>query len=95
MFRGDSLAPGVRAKWERRNVRMVDSRWIPKSSESVIVIAISRITSVGPFARVSIDQEHLTARVNGHGQSWASGTTLYLMRRGRQWFIVSSSTWIT
>jgi hypothetical protein len=95
VLRGDSLAPAVRARWERRNVRIVDSLWNLKSSESAIIVSISAVRRKGPFARVSIDQLHLTARVNGRGQSWASGTTLYLMQRGGKWFIVSTDTWIT
>jgi hypothetical protein len=95
VLRGDDLAPALRARWEGRNVRIVDSHWTPKSSESVIVVAISGVQQIGPFARVSLRHYHLTARVNGRGQSWAAGTTLYLMRRGSEWLIVSSSSWIT
>jgi hypothetical protein len=53
--------------------------------------------SSGVFARETQERQHyhLTARVNGRGQSWAAGTTLYLMRRGSEWSIVSSSSWIT
>jgi hypothetical protein len=92
---GNHLAPGVRATWAHRGVRIADADWQPKSSESVILIEVSDVGRIGPFASVSITQDHLTARVDGRGQSWASGTTLYLMRRGTGWVIIDSGGWIT
>lgn len=92
---GDSLAPAVRARWGERKFPIVAADWKVKSSESVIMLGVSAVRGVGPFARVSIDQSHLTARVHGRGQSWASSTTLYLMRRGGDWVIVSKGGWIT
>ncbi|NUQ20013.1 MAG: hypothetical protein HOQ09_03535 [Gemmatimonadaceae bacterium] len=92
---GDSLAPAVRDRWGERKLRIESAGSSTKSSESVIILAVSAVRSVGPFARVSIDQSHLTARVKGRGQSWAAGTTLYLLRRGADWVIVSVASWIT
>ena len=95
VLRGGSLAPATRGHWERRNIRIADPGWRPRSNESVIILDVSDVRQIGPFVRVTIDQSHLTARVNGRGQSWESGTTLYLMRRGREWVIVQAATWIT
>ena len=92
---GADLAPAVRTAWAHRGVRITDAGWQPKSSESVIIIAVSEVRQIGRFISVTISQDHLTARVDGRGQSWASGTTLYLMRRSDGWVIVSAGGWVT
>lgn len=92
---GADLAPAVRTAWAQRGVRITDAGWQPKSSESVIIIAVSEVRQIGRFISVTISQDHLTARVDGRGQSWASGTTLYLMRRSDGWVIVSAGGWVT
>jgi hypothetical protein len=92
---GDSLATRVRSKWAQRGIRMVERAWDPSSNESAIELDLSGVRTAGPFARIRVTQTHLTARINGRGQSWAAGATLYLMRSGAGWVIVAAESWIT
>ena len=85
----------VRKKWSERGVRFADSTWRLPSNESAVELDVSPIQVVGPFARVVLRQAHLSARVNGRGQSWESGATLYLMQTAEGWVIVGGDAWIT
>jgi hypothetical protein len=91
----DNLGEPTRSSVTQRGIRMVHRPWNPPSNESAVILDLSGEQMVGPFVRVEVTQTHLAARVNGRGQSWAAGATLYLVRTGAGWRIATYDSWIT
>lgn len=92
---GDSLANSVRSRWAQRGIRFVSRDFDVPTNESVVELYVSAVHAVGPFVRVTVNQSHLTARINGRGESWEGGGTVYLMRTDRGWQVVTAESWIT
>jgi hypothetical protein len=92
---GDSLTPAVRDRWSKRGIRIADATVRVPSNESAVELTVGAVHVASAFARIMVVQTHLTARINGRGESWAAGSTLYLLHTTAGWVVVSASSWIT
>lgn len=89
------VPPGVLEAMRNRGVQIVDSRFALPTNESALILTVSAPQSIGPFLKLTFSHQHSQARVDGHGQSWASGATYYLLRTESGWKIVTAESWIT
>jgi hypothetical protein len=94
LFR-NGVPPGVLAAMKRRGVQLVDSGFVLPSQQSALELTIAAPAAVGRFLKIQLTHYHEGARINGRGQSWASGSTYYLLQTNDGWRIVSAGSWIT
>lgn len=93
----DSLSPGLRAKWSSRARIMTQAEWNKRGDrEGGTLFTLTSVRRVGPFARLGVASAGRIPR-NPEQAPWLyyASTTYYLMQVNGEWFVVSSSGWIT
>lgn len=84
----DSLPPSLRAKWSGRLTTMAE--WTARRPGGPgVLITLTRVTRVGPFARIGVVTSGITARFR-FGPSVYSNITYDLMQLDREWVVVKS-----
>lgn len=93
----ENLPAELVEKWGKKvEILSSSARGQLNPREATVVYTVSRVTGIGPFARIEMRADEQLARPADHAPAhYASATMYYLMNRDGEWVIVAAEGWVT